>query len=873
MSTKSTVAGARGDTAERVPHRGAKVRRSGLPAPALGAARARQEAHAVSPVARELSLRHQPKEMETDTHRHAESFPHALSNPGAAGLCPEMLEVAEEACRAGDFELAAEIYGSQLAELSQPDRGLCLRRADAVVRAGRLADAVDSYCAAARLHALRPEELAPLVESIVRTLRHRELPAHPEDEPSLDLFSCRVCAALLSEPATLRCGHTFCKHCLEEDEEEEHGGGGGGGGGNPRRSCRCIVCKQEGRAPPGGFRANVVLSALLEKWFEGESRARRLWIEGEQLWRRSGELPAALDKYNRAAELMPCNCQVITQRAELLFDMQNYVQAVKDAESACRLRPHLPQAHYVKAVALSKVGRNEEALQEYFLCVALKPDWTAVKMEAQKILSEMFSSLFERDTLPTSLLPHQAGPTSMRLKPPLLLGSVQPLTHSSDRQEAGTSKDSVFSGSKSAPLSPSAEDHVMLMPSRSKVESPLGDEKTLVSVLSSLPGPTLSLKRKGPGDTPGFGPPTKLLRQQDGASSSQSPPAPAGARVVPPELLDSADMECSLCMRLFYEPVATPCGHTFCLKCLERCLDHTPSCPLCKENLSEYLATRGYNKTLLMEEVLVRYLSEELAERKKIHEEEMKELSNLNQEVPIFVCTMAFPTIPCPLHVFEPRYRLMIRRSMETGTKQFGMCITDELKGFADYGCMLEVRDVKFFPDGRSVVDTIGVARFKVLSHGQRDGYNTAKIEYLEDKKVDGEELAELLKLHDSVYERATAWFTSLKDTMRNQILSHFGDLPSKDPDPQGGSGGRGHVFWLFCLGGSLKKHCVAGPAATDRRTDPPPSVGRRFQPGEGLAAEGRGEAVKNGTSSTDVVRDPHEGYFWCSSGVCGPRA
>ncbi|MEQ2169007.1 hypothetical protein GOODEAATRI_020524, partial [Goodea atripinnis] len=111
----------------------------------------------------------------------------------------------------------------------------------------------------------------------------------------------------------------------------------------------------------------------------------------------------------------------------------------------------------------------------------------------------------------------------------------------------------------------------------------------------------------------------------------------------------------------------------------------------------------------------------------------------LNQEVPIFVCTMAFPTIPCPLHVFEPRYRLMIRRCMETGTKQFGMCIADELKGFADHGCMLQVRDVKFFPDGRSVVDTIGVSRFKVLSHGQRDGYNTCKIEYLEDRKASPE--------------------------------------------------------------------------------------------------------------------------------------
>lgn len=46
---------------------------------------------------------------------------------------------------------------------------------------------------------------------------------------------------------------------------------------------------------------------------------------------------------------------------------------------------------------------------------------------------------------------------------------------------------------------------------------------------------------------------------------------------------------------------------------------------------------------------------------------------------------------------------------------------------------------MKFFPDGRSVVDTIGISRFKVLSHGQRDGYNTAKIEYLEDSKVSRE--------------------------------------------------------------------------------------------------------------------------------------
>lgn len=56
-------------------------------------------------------------------------------------------------------------------------------------------------------------------------------------------------------------------------------------------------------------------------------------------------------------------------------------------------------------------------------------------------------------------------------------------------------------------------------------------------------------------------------------------------------------------------------------------------------------------------------------------------LHSLNKKVPIFVCTMAFPTVPCPLHIFEPCYRLMIRRCMEAGTKCFGMCLADNLKG------------------------------------------------------------------------------------------------------------------------------------------------------------------------------------------------
>uniref|UniRef100_A0A671Y3B7 LON peptidase N-terminal domain and ring finger 3 n=1 Tax=Sparus aurata TaxID=8175 RepID=A0A671Y3B7_SPAAU len=266
------------------------------------------------------------------------------------------------------------------------------------------------------------------------------------------------------------------------------------------------------------------------------------------------------------------------------------------------------------------------------------------------------------------------------------------------------------------------------------------------------------------------------------------------------DVLDPTDLECSLCMRIFYEPVTTPCGHTFCLQCLERCLDHNPMCPLCKEELSEYLVQRQYCKTVLMETLISKYLPSELMERQKIHQDEIAELSNLNKNVPIFVCTMAFPTVPCPLHIFEPCYRLMIRRCMETGTNCFGMCLADNLKGFADYGCLLEIRDVKFFSDGRSVVDTVGRRRFKVIQHRERDGYNTADIEYLEDVKVEGMAERELQSLHDTVYDQALVWVNSLKAEQKERIEGHFGPMPRKDSVLQTTPNGPSWCWWLLAV-------------------------------------------------------------------------
>ena len=46
-------------------------------------------------------------------------------------------------------------------------------------------------------------------------------------------------------------------------------------------------------------------------------------------------------------------------------------------------------------------------------------------------------------------------------------------------------------------------------------------------------------------------------------------------------------------------------------------------------------------------------------------------------ELPIFVCTHAYPLVVCMFHVFEPRYRMLVRNCLK-GNRRFGMCFQTE---------------------------------------------------------------------------------------------------------------------------------------------------------------------------------------------------
>ncbi|XP_054245246.1 LON peptidase N-terminal domain and RING finger protein 1-like [Indicator indicator] len=551
------------------------------------------------------------------------------------------------------------------------------------------------------------------------------------------MLRCPSCHLLLWEPVTVSCGHSFCKSCL--------------GGTVPSR---CPLCQEKLMLlGVGAARCNVVLCGLLEKCVEQESRVAWLVAQVQDRVTR-GDLQEALRMVQKGLELAPDSHSLRLCRAEAFAALRQHPQALEDLDAMCRAEPGEIEGFFRKGKVLLEMGQKAEALLAWEHCLTLNPHFHPAwrEMENCILMQEDASQPHTAAVCPGDAHRDSSGPQVNGGSPALPSSSTQA------QDQEGEAADG---------------------------RGDAGSEHSQGTATCTQPGPWQepAAERQG-----------RWL-----VDNKEETAAAKWTQLCLEELLSVSDLECSLCIRLFFEPVTTPCGHTFCKECLERCLDHRPTCPLCKQSLREYLKAGSYSPTVLLQDILLAAFPTQLAERRELHQAEMAELSNLTKSIPIFVCTMSFPGIACPLHVFEPRYRLMIRRCQETGTRRFGMCAYENGKSFADYGCMLEIRQIELLPDGRSLVDTIGRRRFRVLSRGHRDGYNTADIEYLEDKKVAGEELQELQCLHESTYRLAQR-FCEHGDLPSRHILMQHGPLPEKEEDIQASADGPTWCWWLISI-------------------------------------------------------------------------
>ncbi|KAI1005618.1 hypothetical protein K3495_g2599 [Podosphaera aphanis] len=214
-----------------------------------------------------------------------------------------------------------------------------------------------------------------------------------------------------------------------------------------------------------------------------------------------------------------------------------------------------------------------------------------------------------------------------------------------------------------------------------------------------------------------------------------------------------AELDCQVCYGVFLDPFTTTCGHTFCRICLHRVMDHSNLCPICRRVQAippGHTATQAPSN-MIVSKLLNSLCAEAVAAREESIKNEEK-TGNEDMEVALFICTLSFPNVPTFLHIFEPRYRLMIRRAIEHGDRKFGMLRhnpTRESQGelgqvnFFQYGTLLHIINVQYLPDGRSLIETIGVSRFKVVKHGIKDDYTIGKIERIEDISIPAEEAME----------------------------------------------------------------------------------------------------------------------------------
>ncbi|KAF8559091.1 hypothetical protein OG21DRAFT_1474489 [Imleria badia] len=200
----------------------------------------------------------------------------------------------------------------------------------------------------------------------------------------------------------------------------------------------------------------------------------------------------------------------------------------------------------------------------------------------------------------------------------------------------------------------------------------------------------------------------------------------------------AAELTCEICFTLLYQPVTTPCQHTFCSKCLQRSLDHSMLCPLCRQDFPgfAYFQEHPHNKIILS--LLLRAFPHAYSARGDAMERDER---HAGLDIPIFVCQLSFPGMPTLLHFFEPRYRLMLRRCLERPCPTFGMIMPPRAAPIpghgtstgSEFGTMLEIRSVQMLADGRSMVETWGTHRFRILEHGSLDGYMIGRVENIDD--------------------------------------------------------------------------------------------------------------------------------------------
>jgi ATP-dependent Lon protease len=168
------------------------------------------------------------------------------------------------------------------------------------------------------------------------------------------------------------------------------------------------------------------------------------------------------------------------------------------------------------------------------------------------------------------------------------------------------------------------------------------------------------------------------------------------------------------------------------------------------------------------------------------------------RELPLFPLpdVVLFPQEVLPLHIFEPRYRMLLRTVMEED-QRFGVIRWDpQERRMADVGCCAQIIHCQSQEDDRSNIVTMGQQRFRVLDIVREAPFRVGLVSWIEDEPDNDSE--GVPNLADQVRE-------ALRDVVEltAKLIGKPAQLPSDLPDLP-----RELSFWIGShLGGPVADH------------------------------------------------------------------
>ena len=120
----------------------------------------------------------------------------------------------------------------------------------------------------------------------------------------------------------------------------------------------------------------------------------------------------------------------------------------------------------------------------------------------------------------------------------------------------------------------------------------------------------------------------------------------------------------------------------------------------------------------------------------------------MSERLPLFpLGVVLYPGMLLPLHIFEDRYRRLVRDLLDgPEPRRFGVIAirkgretgVEGVQSLYEIGCTATLRRVEEHQDGRFDLVTVGTQRFRLLALDQTLPYLQGEIELLPDEAVDG---------------------------------------------------------------------------------------------------------------------------------------